>query len=143
MDQLEDALSRFHYYRKIFLSTGIRKDFLLPRQHSLIHYRQLVRLFGAPNGICTSIPESKHIRAVKEPWRRSSRNEALGQMLVTNQRLDQLAAARTDFRSRGMLQGTVLDSTLQALGRLPMASSITVLKLLECSNGTFRAKFSS
>lgn len=117
LDQLQDALSRFHHYREIFLLTGVRKDFLLPRQHSLVHYRPLIRLFGAPNGTCTSISESKHKRAVKEPWRQSNRNEALGQMLVTNQRRDQLAAARIDFANRGMLQGTCMGSVLQALGR--------------------------
>ncbi|KAJ7362401.1 hypothetical protein DFH08DRAFT_683551, partial [Mycena albidolilacea] len=41
-----------------------------------------------------AIPESRHITAVKKPWRRSSRYNALGQMLLTNQRLDKLAAAR-------------------------------------------------
>ena len=116
LDHLEDALSRFHHYREIFISTGIRSNFSLPRQHSLVHYLQLIRLFGAPNGICTSISESKHRSAVKEPWRLSSRNEALGQMLVMNQRRDQLAAARTDFVNRGMLEGTCLDITLQAIG---------------------------
>ena len=116
LDQLQDALSRFHQYREIFISTGIRNDFSLLRQHSLVHYYSLIRLFAAPNGVCTSIPKSKNIRAVKEPWRQSSRNEALGQMLVTNQRLDQLAAAQVDFSSRNMLQGTCLGSTLEALG---------------------------
>ena len=86
----------------------------MPRQHSIIHYYTLIRLFGAPNGLCSSITESKHIRAVKEPWRRSNRNEALGQMLITNQRLDQLAAARTDFSQRGMLNGSCLTSILKA-----------------------------
>jgi hypothetical protein len=47
---------------------------------------------------------------VKEPWRRSSRFEALGQMLLTNQRLDKLAAARVDFADHGMLKGTCLSS---------------------------------
>jgi hypothetical protein len=47
---------------------------------------------------------------VKEPWRRSSRFEALSQMLLTNQRLDKLAAARVDFANRGMLKGTCLSS---------------------------------
>jgi hypothetical protein len=75
----------------------------LPRQHSLVHYTFLIQEFGAPNGLCSSITESKHIQAVKEPYRRSSRYEALGQMLVTNQRLDKLAAARVDFQARGML----------------------------------------
>ncbi|KAJ6575917.1 hypothetical protein B0H10DRAFT_1831888, partial [Mycena sp. CBHHK59/15] len=38
--------------------------------------RSLLNLFGAPNGLCSSITESKHITAVKEPWQRSSRYEA-------------------------------------------------------------------
>ena len=102
--QLEDALARFHEFRQIFEAAGVRPDRIsLPRQHALMHYISLIRQFGAPNGLCSSITESKHIRAVKEPWRRSSRNQPLGQMLVTNQRLDQLAAARTDFVHRGML----------------------------------------
>ena len=59
--------------------------------------------FDAPNGLCSSITESRHITAVKRPWRRSNRYEALGQMLLANQRLDKLAAAKVDFWSRGML----------------------------------------
>jgi hypothetical protein len=104
LNELQDALTRFHEHRQIFETAGVRPEGIsLPRQHSLVHYAALIRLFGAPNGLCSSITESKHIRAVKEPWRRSSRNQPLGQMLVTNQRLDQLAAARTDFIQRGML----------------------------------------
>ena len=45
---------------------------------------------------------------MKEPWRRSNRFEALSQMLLTNQRLDKLAAARVDFAEHGMLRGTCL-----------------------------------
>jgi hypothetical protein len=110
---MEDALNRFHRHRTIFEECGVRPDgFALPRQHSLIHYLALIRAFGAPNGLCSSITESKHIKAVKEPWRRSSRFEALGQMLQTNQRLDKLAASRVDFTKRGMLEGTCLQSVL-------------------------------
>ncbi|KAJ7883643.1 hypothetical protein B0H14DRAFT_2273060, partial [Mycena olivaceomarginata] len=60
-------------------------------------------LFGAPGGLCSSITESRHITAVKKPWRRSSRYNALGQMLLTLQRLDKLAAARADFVDGGMV----------------------------------------
>jgi hypothetical protein len=106
---LDDALRRFHDHRDIFRTSGIRiNGFNLPRQHSLSHYVRLIRAFGAPNGLCSSITESKHIKAVKEPWRRSNRFEALGQMLLINQRLDKLAAARANFASRGMLKGTSL-----------------------------------
>ena len=75
----------------------------MPRQHSLVHYHLNIQEFGAPSGLCSSITESRHITAVKKPWRRSSRFDALGQMLLTNQRLDKLNAVRADFISRGML----------------------------------------
>jgi hypothetical protein len=108
---LDDALQRFHCHREIFRTSGVRSQgFNLPRQHSLIHYVKLIRAYGAPNGLCSSITESKHIKAVKEPWRRSNRFNALGQMLLTNQRLDKLAATRVDFANRGMLQDTCLSA---------------------------------
>jgi hypothetical protein len=105
---MEEALSRFFKYRETVITLDLRDNFSLPRQHSLTHYPSLIRLFGAPNGICSSITESKHIRAVKEPWRRSNRREALGQILLANQRIDKLTAARSHFANRGMLDGSVL-----------------------------------
>jgi hypothetical protein len=105
LTELEDALARFHQYRTAFQELGVRPDGCsLPRQHSLTHYISLIKAFGAPNGLCSSITESKHIKAVKEPWRRSNRYKALGQMLLTNQRLDKLAACRVDFTRRQMLK---------------------------------------
>ncbi|KAG1853645.1 hypothetical protein F4604DRAFT_1883373 [Suillus subluteus] len=106
LNQMQDALHHFHRYRKIF--DLIVPTFSLPRQHSMVHYMDMIQLFGALNGLCSSITESKHIKAVKEPWHWSSRHNALGQMLVTNQRLDKLAASRVDFDARGMLTSTIL-----------------------------------
>jgi hypothetical protein len=117
LKDMSHALERFHEYREIFVETGIREPHSTPaRQHSLVHYNKAIRQFGAPNGLCTSITESKHIKAIKEPWRRSNRFDALGQMLLTNQRLDKLAAARVDFNERGMLRGTCLSDVLERLG---------------------------
>ena len=116
--EMADALARFHHHRKIFEEIGIRpKGFSLPRQHSLIHYPALIRSFGAPNGLCSSITESKHIAAIKKPWQRSNCYEALGQMLLINQRLDKLAASYVDFANRGMLEGTCLSDALNLIGR--------------------------
>lgn len=107
LGELEAALSRFYHYRTIFQDCGVRTEgFNLPRQHFLIHYMALIRTFGAPNGLCSSITESKHIKAVKQPWRRSNRFKALGQMLSTNERLDKIARCRADFTSRGMLNAS-------------------------------------
>ncbi|KAM6495351.1 hypothetical protein JOM56_008057 [Amanita muscaria] len=103
LEQLRDALRRFHKNRTIFKTSGVRDNFHLPRQHALVHYITNIQAFGAPNGLCTSITECQHIRSVKEPWRRSNRNNPLGQMLVTNTRLSKLTAAWNDYRQRGML----------------------------------------
>ena len=117
LDELKEALERFHHYRNIFQTTGVRPSgFSLPWQHSLVHYWNTIWLFGAPNGLCSSITESKHIKAIKEPWRRSNCFNALGQMLLTNQQLDKLASAQVDFTHRGMLKGTCLSDAILANG---------------------------
>ncbi|EGN93685.1 hypothetical protein SERLA73DRAFT_63797, partial [Serpula lacrymans var. lacrymans S7.3] len=114
---VQDVLSRFHRYHIIFQNVGVRQNgFSLPRQHSLVHYLMLIRIFGSPNGLCSSITESKHIKAVKEPWHCSSRFEALGQMLLVNQRLNKLAAARVDFTDWGMLSDHILNYANTILG---------------------------
>ncbi|KAG1850945.1 hypothetical protein F4604DRAFT_1687040, partial [Suillus subluteus] len=115
LKEIDDAVARFHQYREIFKDSDVVSTFSLPRQHSIKHYNTLIRLFGAPNGLCSSITESKYIKAVKEPWRRSSHYKALGQMLVTNQCLDKLTASRQDFYAHGMLNGTCLTSVLATL----------------------------
>ncbi|KAG1737952.1 hypothetical protein EDB19DRAFT_1984357 [Suillus lakei] len=104
LSEIEDALTHFHTYRKVFKTTRVVTTFSLPRQHSMSHY-------------------SKHIKAVKEPWRRSSRYKALGQMLLTNQHLDKLAASRVDFCVHGMLAGTCLSAVLTSLDRGPAIHS--------------------
>ena len=81
----------------------------------LTHYRHHIKKFGALNGLSSSITESKHITAVKKPWRQSRHYEALGQMLTINTRNDKLAAARIDFLSCGMLNGTCLSEALNKL----------------------------
>ncbi|KAI0761221.1 hypothetical protein BC629DRAFT_1443541 [Irpex lacteus] len=113
--KIQDALDRFHQERVIFERVGVRASdgFSLPRQHSLKYYHYLIQQFGAPNGLCSSITESKHIKAVKQPWRRSSRYKALGQMLTTNSRVDKLAAARVYFDARNMLETPAVPATAQ------------------------------
>ncbi|KAJ6561586.1 hypothetical protein B0H10DRAFT_2169275 [Mycena sp. CBHHK59/15] len=104
LNAIDVALARYHHERVIFVESGVCPNgFCLPCQHSLTHYRYLIQEFGAPNGLCSSITESKHIKVVKQPWRRSSRHEALSQMLTINDRLDKLAAAQVDFMAHEMM----------------------------------------
>ncbi|KAG1810404.1 uncharacterized protein HD556DRAFT_1428451 [Suillus plorans] len=78
---------------------ALTEDDLIKLQDALDHFHQYWEIFKT-TGV------SKHIKAVKEPWRRSSRFDALRQMLLTNQCLDKLAAARIDFEAHGMLHGS-------------------------------------
>jgi len=52
---------------------------------------------------------------------------ALSQMLLTNQRLDKLAAARVDFANRGMLEGTCLSSILDHILRTSTILSVVFM----------------
>ena len=70
LTEIKDTLNWFHTWCEIF-RTGdnpVVTTFSLPHQHSAKHYPTLIRLFGVLNGLCSSITECKHIKAVKEPW---------------------------------------------------------------------------
>ena len=104
---MTSTLAEFHRLRVIFEEVGVRPDgFSLPRQHALVHYVRSIQLFGSPNGLCSSITESRHITAVKEPWRRSGRYNALIQILTIITRLDKLSTLRRLLIKNGLLEGT-------------------------------------
>lgn len=117
LEQMESALQSFLEHRTVFTQYEIRdKNFCLPRQHSMVHYVSGIQLFGSPNGLCSSITESKHIAAVKKLWRASNRNNALLQILEANVQLSKLSALRIEFGHRGMLCGDVLTAARVQMG---------------------------
>jgi hypothetical protein len=116
LNELTNALDQFHRYRTIFQTTGVRDDFSLPRQHALTHYAHVIWQFSAPNGLCSSITESKHIKAVKEPYRRTNKYNALGQVIIINERIDKINTTRVVFARRGMLNGTCLSDAVCIAG---------------------------
>ena len=109
--QFEEYVERFHTLRDVFITSGVRETISLPRQHALPHFRLLIPLFGAPNGLCSSITKSWHVKAVKKTWRRSARYKALQQMLRTISRLENMAAARQKFTENGMMVGSISEYT--------------------------------
>ncbi|PSR72480.1 hypothetical protein PHLCEN_2v11651, partial [Hermanssonia centrifuga] len=127
--KIQDCLDCFHTHQKIFQTTGVCNFLSLPRQHSMMHYVWAIEQFGAPNGLCTSITESRHITVVKEPWRQSNCFEAIGQVLTINQRLHKLGAAHADFEECGMLKGNIISITLKALLQVQGESDQEDLKL--------------
>lgn len=149
---IDDAVQNFHAKHKIFIDTSVQDHFSLPCQHSMIHYSTLIKMFGTLNGLCSSITESQHIKAVKEPWQHPNHYEALGQMLVTNQWLNKLAAVHVDYTKRGMLQGPFLpvpavveeqptsdsDDDYGAVEDLELQEATTFDVCLACRPGTFK-----
>ncbi|TEB21048.1 hypothetical protein FA13DRAFT_1834691 [Coprinellus micaceus] len=107
IEKAQEHLTRFHELREIFVETGTRTHLSLPRQHALSHFIPSIIDFGSPNGLCSSITESRHITAVKEPWRRSNRYNALSQMLLTITRLDKINTLYRLLSLNGHLEGTV------------------------------------
>ncbi|KAJ3964461.1 hypothetical protein EV361DRAFT_978383 [Lentinula raphanica] len=103
---IETSLAAFIHYRDVFIETGVRNHFSVPRMHAMLHYPFLVIDFASPNGLCSSITESRHITAVKRPWRRSNRYNALSQILRTNQRLDKLLILRSSLVERNLLDSS-------------------------------------
>ncbi|KAJ6503650.1 hypothetical protein C8R45DRAFT_1185429, partial [Mycena sanguinolenta] len=61
LDAIDAIVDKSHLHREVFRTT----------------------LFGAPNGLCSSMTESKHIKAVKRPYRRTNHNKPLSQILFT------------------------------------------------------------
>ncbi|KAN0137167.1 hypothetical protein V8E53_005164 [Lactarius tabidus] len=76
--------------------------------HAIFQVLGQICFFGAPNGLCSSITESKHIPVVKKMFCCSNHCRALGQILLRNQQQDKVAVVHRDFESQGMLRGEVL-----------------------------------
>lgn len=115
LQEMDDKLAEFYELHSVFHDKDIRDSFALPRQHTLAHFVRGIHLFGSPNGLCTSITESKHIHAVKQPWCAMNKNNPLLQILNINTCRSKLAAARTQFSSHGMLQHNVLTAARRAM----------------------------
>ncbi|RDX39688.1 hypothetical protein OH76DRAFT_1424151 [Lentinus brumalis] len=89
---INDALHRFQRERKIFKTTGVRETYhkaLRPNESSVRFTRQAVLLHDGG--------EAYHFREATVPP--PSKNNALKQIIKTNERLDKLAAFRVDLES--------------------------------------------
>lgn len=105
LDAIDGCIERFHRYRECFKAMNVlgKRGFNLPRQHSLVHYRSLIQQFGAPNGLSTSIMESKHKESVKNVWRRSNRYNATEQMAKMVERTEKMKAQRVQYERAKMI----------------------------------------
>jgi hypothetical protein len=78
---IEDALISWEENHIFFLETAIREDFNIPKFHSLLHYIDSIRLFGATDNFNTEMFERLHIDFAKQGWRASNKRDEFPQMI--------------------------------------------------------------
>jgi len=105
LEHSHKCIDKFHKLQNIFIESDVWNLISLPHQHALKHFYNSIHLFGSPNGLCSSITESKHIKAVKEPWHQSSQYQAFIQMLQIIMRMEKMTALHRIFLDHGMLIG--------------------------------------
>ncbi|KAF8838294.1 hypothetical protein BDN67DRAFT_1013214 [Paxillus ammoniavirescens] len=77
---LDEALTRFHANKEIFVDLGMRTQFNLPKLHSLRHYVQMIQLFGTTDNYSTEYTERLHIDLAKDAYRATNHKDQYTQM---------------------------------------------------------------
>ncbi|KAG1745419.1 uncharacterized protein EDB91DRAFT_1021809, partial [Suillus paluster] len=77
---LQDALDTFHKHKSMLIELGIRDHFNIPKIHSLTHYINSIRMFGATDNYNTEAFECLHIDFAKDAWRVTNKRDEHPQM---------------------------------------------------------------
>ncbi|KIO33396.1 hypothetical protein M407DRAFT_65584, partial [Tulasnella calospora MUT 4182] len=88
LDHMDRLLGQFHTVKDVFIRHGIRDHFNIPKLHALVHYTQMIRLHGTPDGYNTECPERLHIDYVKKGFRASDKRDYTRQMQTTLSRME-------------------------------------------------------
>ncbi|CDO74667.1 hypothetical protein BN946_scf184828.g7 [Trametes cinnabarina] len=82
LQQMRDALERFHANKDVFRDLNLREHFNIPKLHWLIHYISSIIDFGSCDGLSTEVPERLHIDFAKSAYRASNRKDYVKQMVT-------------------------------------------------------------
>ncbi|GLB44066.1 putative zn-finger domain-containing protein [Lyophyllum shimeji] len=94
LDALEVALRTFHEHKDIFVRTGIREHFNIPKLHQMLHYYKSIKSRGSADGYNTESPERLHIDYAKDAYRASNKRDYVRQMTVWLGRQEAVARFR-------------------------------------------------
>lgn len=100
---MKEALALFHANRDVFIHTGLRQDFNIPKFHSLLHYVDSIEMFGATDNYNTEMFERLHIDFAKEGWRASNHRDAFPQMMKWIDRQEKVASFGNYLKGRQRL----------------------------------------
>ncbi|TFK52086.1 hypothetical protein OE88DRAFT_1679776 [Heliocybe sulcata] len=90
LEALENARTRFHENKSIFVELGVRSHFNLPKLHSLDHYGDSVQLFGTTDNYNTEHSERLHIDFAKDTYRATNKKDEFPQMTVWLERKEKI-----------------------------------------------------
>ena len=90
LELLEDALSRFHENKDIFVDLGIREGFNLPKLHFASHYVRLVKLYGTTDNCNTEYTERLHIDLAKDAYHATNCKDEFTQMAIWLERKEKI-----------------------------------------------------
>lgn len=89
---MQDALDTWHLKRDYFLQSGVRRDFNIPKFHSLLHYIPSIESQGTTDNVNTEMFEHLHITFAKDGWRASNKRNAFPQMINWLSRQEKVAS---------------------------------------------------
>ena len=85
------AWNDFHEKKKIFIKRQVRKDFNIPKVHSMQHYYRMIKSRGTADNFNTKLPERLHIDIAKDAFKHTNKKDYIAQM---HQRLKRQEAVR-------------------------------------------------
>jgi hypothetical protein len=131
LQYLQEALDRFHKNREYFIITGIRKDFNIPKFHSLLHYIEAIELFGTTDNYNTEMFERLHIDFAKHGWRASNQRDEFPQMIRWLSRQEKVISF--EFHQKN-IQHTQNNINSDAVLRQPLAKKKAIISIAKHPN---------
>ena len=86
LKKLEAAWTDFHATKSVFVTLGVRKDFNIPKVHSMQHYVHMIKSRGTTDNFNTELPERLHIIIAKDAFDHSNKRDYIAQMRLRLQR---------------------------------------------------------
>ena len=94
LNLLVSSLSAFHENKEVFEELGIRDGFNIPKLHSMQHYAESIRNYGATDNYNTEYTERLHIDLAKDAYKSTNFKDEFAQMTLWLERKEKVIRHR-------------------------------------------------
>ncbi|EIN13427.1 hypothetical protein PUNSTDRAFT_56509 [Punctularia strigosozonata HHB-11173 SS5] len=133
---MQDSLKIFHSNKQIFVELGIRKNFNLPKLHSMSHYYEGIMNFGTTDNYNTEMSERLHIDLAKEAYRSTNHRDEYPQMTGWLERREKIQRHSTHISARLNPLDSSRDNQESCLHLHPTASKYPSVKAVSLDSLT-------